>query len=72
MRSFPLTLIDPAVVSGSDRMFLDVDSRYGSGYGAVIPLDRAIAPDATPVQVMKGLDRDKAWRIYKAALTKRD
>ena len=65
-------LIDPRVVTASQTMFLDVDSRFGKNYGAVIPLDRSVAPNATPVQVMKRLDRERAWRIYKTALTKQD
>lgn len=65
-------LIDPRVVTASETMFLDVDSRFGKNYGAVIALDRSVAPDATPVQVMKRLDRERAWRIYKTGLTKED
>ena len=49
--------------------FLDVDARFGPDYGAVIALDRELAPDATPVQVMTELDRAKAWELYKTALT---
>ena len=40
-------------------------------YGAVIPLDRALAPDATPVEVMTKLDVARAFKLYKELLTQR-
>jgi inosine-uridine nucleoside N-ribohydrolase len=63
-------LIDKSIVTSSDTKYLDVDARFGPDYGAVIPLDRELAPSATPVQVMTGLDHAKAWTLYKTALTK--
>ena len=63
-------LIDKSIVTSSDTKYLDVDARFGPDYGAVIPLDRELAPNATPVQVMTGLDHAKAWTLYKTALTK--
>ena len=62
-------LIDPAIFAAGNRKYIDVDTRFGPGYGGVIPLDRTLAPEATPVRVMMELDRGKVWRIYKAALT---
>lgn len=64
-------LIDEGIVTASERMFLDVDTRFGPDYGAVIALDRELAPGATPIQVMTKLDRAKAWELYKTALTAR-
>ena len=64
-------LIDEGIVIASERMFLDVDTRFGPDYGAVIALDRELAPGATPIQVMTKLDRAKAWELYKTALTAR-
>jgi hypothetical protein len=51
-------------------MYLDVDTRFGERYGAVIPLDRKLAPVATPVQVMLNLDFIRVFRMYKALLTR--
>jgi inosine-uridine nucleoside N-ribohydrolase len=62
-------LIDEGVVAASEMKYLDVDTRFGPDYGAVIALDRELAPGATPVQVMTKLDRARAWKLYKAALT---
>lgn len=62
-------LIDESIVTASRTVFLDVDSRFGKNYGAAVRLDRKLAPGATPVEVMTGLDRSKAWALYKSALT---
>jgi len=62
-------LIDPAFVTASEMMYLDVDTRFGERYGAVIPLDRKLAPVATPVQVMLSLDFGRVFRMYEALLT---
>jgi inosine-uridine nucleoside N-ribohydrolase len=64
-------LIDPAFVTKSEKIYLDVDSRFGSRYGAVTELDRKLAPDATPVEVMLDLDVPKFFRMYKDLLTRR-
>ena len=63
-------LIDPAIVSAVQSRFVDVDTRIGPDYGAVIPLDRALAPEATAVEVMMKLDVQRAFRIYKELLTR--
>jgi inosine-uridine nucleoside N-ribohydrolase len=62
-------LINPQVVTDSQTRYLDVDSRFGSDYGRVIPLDRTAIPAATPVQVITGLDREAALGWYSKALT---
>ena len=35
-------------------------------------LDRRIAPDATPVTVMLGLDFKRMWNLYKTLLTRHE
>jgi inosine-uridine nucleoside N-ribohydrolase len=62
-------LIDPKFVTGDETKYLDVDTRFGEKYGAVIELDRSLAPDATPVEVMLTLDYPRVFGIYKELLT---
>lgn len=63
-------LIDPAIVTKSEPNYLDVETTFGADYGAVVPLDRALAPDATPVEVMLKLDAARAFNLYKGLLTR--
>ena len=63
-------LIDPKFVTGSETKYLDVDARFGPTYGAVIDLDRALAPQATPVEVMLTLDFPRVFKLYKTLLTR--
>ncbi len=63
-------LIDPTFVTKRETAYLDVDTAFGKNYGAVIPLDRSMAPDATPVEVMLDLDFPKFFEMYKTLLTK--
>ena len=63
-------LLDPAFVTKQETAYLDVDTVFGKNYGAVVPLDRAIAPDATAVEVMLDLDFAKFFELYKTLLTK--
>ncbi len=63
-------LLDPSFVTKTETAYLDVDIAFGKNYGAVIPLDRTIAPDATPVEVMLDLDFAKFFEMYKTLLTK--
>jgi inosine-uridine nucleoside N-ribohydrolase len=62
-------LLDTGFVTKSDTQGLDVDTRFGKTYGATFPLERRLAPDATPVRVMLVLDYPRLWRIYKRLLT---
>ena len=64
-------LLDTGFVTKSDTAWLDVDTRFGKTYGATIPLDRKLAPDATPVQVMLDLDFARVWALEKRLLTVR-
>jgi inosine-uridine nucleoside N-ribohydrolase len=63
-------LIDPGLVTAAENRYLDVDTRFGPGYGAVIPLHRALAPDATAVDVMMKLDFPRAFGLYSSLLTR--
>lgn len=61
---------DPSVVTGSERALLDVETTFGSAYGAVHPLDKSLAPDATPVTVVTKIDMPRVLDRYVAALTR--
>jgi inosine-uridine nucleoside N-ribohydrolase len=63
-------LLDAGVVTASRKMRLDVETAFGPRYGATVPLDRRLAPDATPVEVMLDLDFPTAFRIYRDLLTR--
>ncbi len=63
-------LLDPSFVTKRETSYLDVDTTFGKNYGAVIPLDKTIAPDATPVDVTLDLDFAKFFELYKTLLTK--
>ncbi len=63
-------LLDPSFVTKRETALLDVDTTFGKSYGAIIPLDKALAPDATPVEVMLDLDFPKFFGMYKSLLTK--
>jgi len=63
-------LIDPAFVTKRETAYLDVDTAFGPNYGAVVPLERALAPEATPVEVMLDLDFEKFFEMYKRLLTR--
>lgn len=63
-------LIDPAFVTKTESAYLDVDTTFGPNYGAVKPLDRTLAPEATPVDVMLDLDFERFFEMYKRLLTR--
>jgi inosine-uridine nucleoside N-ribohydrolase len=63
-------LLDPTFVTKRETAYLDVDTTFGKNYGAVIPLDRTIAPDATAVDVTLDLNFEKFFELYKTLLTK--
>lgn len=52
-----------------DTAYLDVNTSFGKTYGAVIPLDRTLAHQATPVEVMLDLDFPRFFELYKRLLT---
>lgn len=63
-------LLDPGFVTRSETLFLDVDTRFGKSYGATMPLDRGLAPGATPVKVMLELDFARVFGLYKDLMTR--
>ena len=65
-------LIDPAFVTKSQTGYVDVQTAWGQFYGSTTPLDRRLAPDATPVTVMLDLDFKRVFALYKDRLTRRD
>jgi inosine-uridine nucleoside N-ribohydrolase len=61
-------LVDPGFVQSSETASLDVDTAFSASYGAVKPLEKALAPHATPVQVMLNLDFNRVFVLYKKSL----
>jgi inosine-uridine nucleoside N-ribohydrolase len=62
-------LLDTGFVTKSETAWLDIDARFGKTYGATIPLDRRMAPEATAVRVALDLDYARLWKLYKRLLT---
>jgi inosine-uridine nucleoside N-ribohydrolase len=65
-------LLDPGFVTRSETRYLDVLASWGRFYGSTVPLDRRVAPDATPVTVMIALDFQRVFGLYKELLTRRN
>ncbi|HWQ56065.1 MAG TPA: nucleoside hydrolase [Bryobacteraceae bacterium] len=63
-------LIKPGFVTESTSMYLDVETTFGPRYGATIPLDRRLAPGATPVEVMLDLNFPTVFSLYKDLMTR--
>jgi inosine-uridine nucleoside N-ribohydrolase len=63
-------VLDQKWVTRRESAYLDVDTEFGKNYGAVKPLDKSIAPDATPVVVLLDLDFEKFFALYKELLTR--
>lgn len=63
-------VIDPSIATASEKKYLDVVTEFGPNYGRVIELDRELAPQATPVEVVTAVDLAKVFAIYKSALTR--
>jgi inosine-uridine nucleoside N-ribohydrolase len=64
-------LADPATVTAEQSRYLDVVTEFGPRYGAVVELDRRLAPQATPVRVMQTLDPKRLTALYVGTLTAR-
>jgi inosine-uridine nucleoside N-ribohydrolase len=62
-------LLDTGFVTRSETAYLDVDTHFGANYGATVPLDRKMAPGATPVRVMLDLDFPRVFALYRKLLT---
>ena len=65
-------LLDPGFVKKSEVRYLDVLTVWGKFYGSTVALDRAVAPEATPVTVAVDLDFQRVFNLYKDRLTRRD
>lgn len=63
-------VLDPSWVTRRESAYLDVETTFGKEYGVVKPLDRTIAPDATPVDVLLDMNFEKFFALYKELLTK--
>ena len=61
-------LLDAGFVTKRETDYLDVDSAFGKNYGVVVPLERSLAPDATPVEVMLDLDFERFFALYKSLI----
>jgi hypothetical protein len=57
-------------VTRSESRYLDVLTTWGQFYGSTVPLDRKVAPAATPVTVMFALDFKRVFALYKELLTR--
>src|SRR5689334_7626520 len=57
-------LLDPTFVTNSELRYLDVLTAWGKFYGSTIPLERRVAPEATPVKVMLTLNFQKIFALY--------
>jgi inosine-uridine nucleoside N-ribohydrolase len=65
-------LVEPDFVTKSEPRYLDVQTAWGQFYGSTVPLDRRVAPAATPVTVMLGLDFKRVFGLYKDRLIRLD
>jgi len=63
-------LLDPEFVTRSESRYLDVLTTWGQFYGSTVPLDRKVAPAATPVTVMFALDFKRVFALYRELLTR--
>jgi inosine-uridine nucleoside N-ribohydrolase len=61
-------LLDTEFVTRRETDYLDVDAAYGKNYGMVIPLDRSLAPQATPVEVMLDLNFERFFALFKSLI----
>lgn len=61
-------LLDTGFVTKRETDYLDVETTFGKNYGAVIPLDRSLAPEATPVEVMTDLDFERFFALFKSLI----
>jgi inosine-uridine nucleoside N-ribohydrolase len=62
-------LLDPGFVTKWETAYLDVLTIWGKFYGSTTPLDRKVAPGATPVQVALQLDFNRVWALFKQKMT---
>jgi len=65
-------LLDPGFVTKSQTSYLDVQTAWGKAYGSTVPLDRRLAPNATPVTEMLALDFVRVFNLYADLLTRKE
>ena len=65
-------LIDPGFVTKSETRYLDVLTAWGKFYGSTVPLDRRVAPDATPILMAVQLNYLRVFDLYKEKLTRHE
>jgi len=65
-------LIEPDFVTRSEIRYLDVQTAWGQFYGSTVPLDRKVAPTATPVDAMLDLNFSRVFGLYKDRLMRVD
>jgi inosine-uridine nucleoside N-ribohydrolase len=61
-------LLDQKFVTKRETDYLDVETTFGKNYGSVMPLDRTLAPEATPVEVMLDLDFERFFALFKSLI----
>lgn len=61
-------VVDTSLVTRKEMLYLDIDTTFGPRYGAVRPLDRSLAPNATPVETVFNMDFPKVFELYRRAL----
>jgi inosine-uridine nucleoside N-ribohydrolase len=63
-------VLDPGLFTKTETRYLDVQTAWGRFYGATIPLDRQVAPEATAIEVPVDLDFARVFALYKDRLTR--
>jgi inosine-uridine nucleoside N-ribohydrolase len=62
-------LLDPGYVTKWETRYLDAVTAWDKSYGATVPLDRSLAPDATPVTLATAIDFSRVFALLKDRLT---
>jgi inosine-uridine nucleoside N-ribohydrolase len=63
-------LLDPGYVTRWETRYLDVVTVWDKFYGATVPLDRRLAPEATPVTLATAIDFPRVFALYRDRLTR--
>ena len=67
-------LLDPGFVTASEEIYVDVIDQFGPAYGALYAYRVGFGkpgPGVKKVTVMKSLDFERWYRVFKSGLTKR-
>jgi inosine-uridine nucleoside N-ribohydrolase len=65
-------LVDPGYVTKWETRYLDVVTVWDRFYGATVPLDRRLAPDATPVTLATAIDFGRVFALLEDRLTRKE